>query len=82
VPSFLVESYQANSPTALTEARARARLAAELDETVQHLRTTFVPGDEVVLHMFEAPSGDAVRRAAHRAALECERIVEAVEGSL
>ncbi len=81
MPIYLVESYLANSRTALTDARARARLAAVLDESVRHVRTTFVPCDEVVLHMFEAPSGEAVRHAADLAALEYERVVEAVEGS-
>jgi hypothetical protein len=44
-------------------------------------RTTFLPGDETILHVFEAPSLAALHRAARRAALQCERIVEAVEGS-
>ena len=41
--------------------------------------TTFVPGDEVVLHMFEAPSAEALDDAGRLAALSYDRIVEAVE---
>ena len=79
--SYLVESYLADAQGAVADARERAQVAAELDDGVRYVRTTFLPDDEVVLHMFEAPSGDAVRRAARRASLEYERIVEAVEGS-
>jgi len=40
-----------------------------------------VPGDEIVLHLFEAPSAAALEDAGGRAALRYERIVEAVEGA-
>ena len=81
MPSYLVESYRAESPSALADAGERARSAAELDTAVRYVRTTFLPGDEQVLHLFEAPSHDAVRRAVRSAALKYERIVEAVERS-
>jgi hypothetical protein len=48
---------------------------------VRYVRTTFLPGDETVLHLFEARSSDALRNAARNAALPYERIVEAVEDS-
>jgi hypothetical protein len=80
VPSYLVEAYLADSPAAFAEVRARAQLAADSDDGVRYVRTTFLPADEVVLHVFEAPSDEAVRLAARRAALSYERIVEAVEG--
>jgi hypothetical protein len=79
VPSYLVESYLTDSSAAVADARERAQLAAELATGVRYVRTTFLPSDETVLHVFEAASGDAVRRAARRAALPYERIVEAVE---
>jgi hypothetical protein len=79
VPSYLVESYLVDSETALDEARARARRTAEVGVGVRHLRTTFLPGDETILHLFEAPSVEALRRAGRSAALEFQRIVEAVE---
>jgi hypothetical protein len=83
VPSYLVEAYVAGSVEAVEAARGRALLAGELGEAkgVRYVRTTFLPGDETVLHLFEAPSAAAVGEAGRRAALPFERIVEAVEGS-
>ncbi|HEY7602725.1 MAG TPA: nickel-binding protein [Gaiellaceae bacterium] len=78
MPSYLVESYVAGSG-AVDDARERARRAAEVGRGVRYVRTTFLPGDETILHVFEAASPDAVRDAAHDAALPYERIVEAVE---
>lgn len=81
MPSYLVEAYLADSPAALADMRARVHRAAEWDR-VRYVRTTFLPADEVVLHLFEAPSEEVVRRAVGRVDLPYERIVEAVEGSL
>jgi len=77
--SYVVESYGAGS--VVQDQRDRARLAAELGSGVRYVRTTFLPGDETLLHLFEATSPDALREAARDAALQYERIVEAVEGS-
>ena len=52
---------------------------ATLGDGVRYVRTTYVPEDEVVLHLFEAPSAEALRTAGRTAALEFERIVEAQE---
>jgi len=80
MPSYVVESYSADSPAALDEARARARLTAELGKGVRYVRTTFLPGDETLLHLFEAPSAEALGQAGELAELSYERIVEAIEG--
>jgi len=77
--SYLVESYAASS--VVEEQRERARRTAELGRGIRYVRTTFLPADETVLHMFEATSGEALRDAAREAALPYERIVEAVEGT-
>ena len=79
MPSYLMETYAAVS--AVDAQRERARLAAELGTDVRHLRTTFLPGDETILHVFEAESPEALREAARAAELPYDRIVEAVEGS-
>jgi hypothetical protein len=79
VPSYLVESYAA--AVTVDEARRRARRAAELEEGVRYLRTTFLPHDETILHLFEAPSATVLERAGRLAMLEFDRIVEAVEGA-
>jgi hypothetical protein len=77
MPSYLMESYAAVS--AVDAQGERARLAAELGTDVRHLRTTFLPGDETILHVFEAESPEALREAARAAELPYDRIVEAVE---
>lgn len=79
MPSFVVESYARDSPAVLADARGRARRTAELGGGIRYLRSTFLPADETVLHLFEAPSLDALDRAGRRAELPFERIVEAVE---
>jgi hypothetical protein len=79
MPSYLVEAYAADSAAALADARGRARRAAELGVGVRYLRTTYVPGDETLMHLFEAPTLEELDRAGRRAALTFERIVEAVE---
>ena len=57
-------------------------MAAELEGAgVRYVRTTFLPGDETVLHLFEASSSEALVRAVRSAALPYDRILEAIEGS-
>jgi hypothetical protein len=75
--SYVVESYAAGS--VVQEQRERARLAAELGSGVRYVRTTFLPSDETLLHMFEATSPEALLNAARDAALPYERIVAAAE---
>jgi hypothetical protein len=82
--SYLAESHLPRIRSAeLRDAARRARLAAEALAAeglrVRHVRTSFLPDDEVCLHFFEAPSADAVSEAMRRAALAVDRIVEAVE---
>ena len=79
MPSFLIESYTVANPSAMQDALARARRAAELGDGVSYVRTTCVPTDETCLHMFEAPSSAALGEAARLAGLGHLRIVEAVE---
>lgn len=81
MPSYLVESYLADSPDAVEEERERARSLTDEGAGVRYVRTTFLPGDETILHVFEAPTLAVLRRAAALAQLAHERIVEAVEGS-
>ena len=78
MPRFLVESYLADSSAAFDDARERARLTAEQGADVVHVESTYVPGDQTVLHLFDAPSAAALEAAAQRAGLQFERIVEAV----
>ena len=84
MPSYLVESYLARGRAGeVRELARRAREAADAlacsGKDVTYLRSSFVPEDEVCLHWFEAPSAALVDEATQRAALVCDRIVEAVE---
>jgi hypothetical protein len=81
VLSYLVESYLAATPDALDDAREAARRTEVVGEGIRYVRTMFLPGDQTVLHLFEAPSASALDEAGRRAALPFERIVEAVDGS-
>ena len=81
MPRFLVESYVAASATAFDNACERARLTAELAVGVGYVHTTFLPGDEIVLHLFDAPSVEALDEAGRRAGLDFDRIVEALHDS-
>jgi Nickel responsive protein SCO4226-like len=81
MPSYVVESYAADSQTVFDEARAQARRVEELGEGVRYVRTTFLPDDQTMLHVFEAPSAEELDRAGRLAALPYERIVVAVEGA-
>lgn len=79
MPSYLVESYACASADAVADARSRAMKVATLDVRVRYVRTTFVPGDETIMHLFEAPSAAMLDRAGRLVGLPFERIVEAVE---
>lgn len=81
MPSFLVESYAPNASRELEESSARAQRAAELGVGVRYVRTTFLPDDETILHLFDAPSVEAVDRAGRLAELRFDRIVEAVDAT-
>jgi Protein of unknown function (DUF4242) len=76
---FVVEAYLADTPAALEQASRSARRMAASDRGIQYVRTTFLPGDESVLHVFEAPSTAVLIAAADEVALPVDRIAEAFE---
>ncbi len=78
MPRFLVESYVADSSAAFDDARERARMTAEQHGDLTYVESTYVPGDETVMHLFDAPSMAALEDAGRRAGLEFERIVAAI----
>ena len=59
----------------------RAGRAAQAGPGITYIRTTFVPGDQVVLHLFAAASPEALREAVERAQLDCDRVVEVLESA-
>lgn len=62
MPRSVVESYAASRPGRLEGIRGHARLAGEAGAHVEYLRTTFLPDDEVVLHVFEAGTAESLPR--------------------
>lgn len=68
MPEYLVETYESERRSAFPQG----------SDDVRHVRSIYVPRDEVGLHLFAAPSPDALRAALDRAAFGFERIVEAV----
>jgi hypothetical protein len=79
MPTFIVESYGGDGAAA--GERERAELAAALGLGIIYLRTTILPGDETLFHVFAATSQDALRSAVAAAELGCDRIVEVQETS-
>jgi hypothetical protein len=79
MPRFLAESHVSGSPTAFDDACDHARLVATAGVGVSYVHTTFLPGDRLVLHLFDAPSVAALDAAGRDAGLRFERIVEATE---
>lgn len=73
--TFVVELYLAS------EGDARLRDAGRsLDgPCVRHVRTIFIPGDEMCFLVLEAPSARVIRDAAARSHITLDRIVDAVE---
>ena len=83
MPSYLIESYFPRSRSGELPAvvdrlrRATESLTAE-GAPVRHLRSTFLPSDELCLHLFEAESEAMVGEASRRAAIEPARVVQAI----
>ena len=83
MPSYLVDGYLPRSRAGeLPELIARLRTAAEAMTTegtqVRHVRSSFLPADELFLHLMEAESPEAAGEASRRAGIPAERIVESV----
>jgi Nickel responsive protein SCO4226-like len=83
MPNYLVESYLPRGRAdVLQEAAARVRLAAEAlaveGTPIRYLRSTFLPDDEICLHLLEADSAALVSEAGRRAGIVFERVLETV----
>lgn len=71
---FLAESYFEVAEFEAAEQLAVAAALASPDDSVRHLRTISLPGDDTLLFLYEAPSADEVRRALDLAGIACDRI--------
>jgi hypothetical protein len=84
MPSYLVEGYFPRSRAVeLTSLIAGLRTAADELTTagtrVRHVRSSFLPDDELFLHLVEAESAEAAGRLTERAGIAPERITESVQ---
>ena len=78
MPSFILETYVPRlSAGGLDAVVLRVREAAA-GTTVGHIRSYFVPEDDMCMHVFDGPSLAAVQVIADTAGLETERIVQSV----
>jgi hypothetical protein len=83
MPNYLVEGYfprsRAGELTGLIGGlRAAADELTAEGVRVRHVRSSFLPVDELFLHLMEAESAEAAGEATRRAGIAPERIVEAV----
>lgn len=75
---YVVETYLGRGRASdFRDAVARAQAATAALGNVNWVRSTFVDADELCLHWFTAPSLQAVREAAERARIKCDRVVTA-----
>ena len=76
MPVFMVERYLPD----LTPDGVREQIRQERAlEGLRHLRTTYLPSDELCFSLFEASSLAAVSRANDRGGMAYERISEALD---
>ena len=87
MPTFIAETFvpqtRAEEVDAATERLSRLDRApgsASGNTTVIYVRSTFVPGDEVCFHIFEAETADDVVRVASDLGVRLDRVAEAREG--
>jgi hypothetical protein len=86
VPGYAVEVYLPRSHVEEAHAEAR-RVRGAVDEmvgegaSISYLRSTFLPDDETLFHLFEAASAEDVEEVSRRAELGRTRIVAAVDAS-
>jgi hypothetical protein len=57
---------------------AAAHAAGETREPTTFRGALYLPGDELVLCLFESASLDSVKKASERAGMPCERVIETV----
>jgi len=83
MPSYLIESYLPRSrfgelPAVVGRLRGATEALTAEGARVRHLRSTFLPHDELCLHLVEAESAAMVSEASRRAAIEPARVVQAL----
>jgi len=59
-------------------ADARARNASAARRDVAYRGALYLPGDELILCLFDASSREAVKQSSEWAGMPCERVIESV----
>ncbi len=82
VATYVIETYVSRTRTgeldaATSRLRAAVSSVASADGPVRHVRSFFVPEDEMCFHVVEAPSIEVTAEISERAGISPERIVEA-----
>jgi hypothetical protein len=87
MPTFIAETFvpvtredEVEATTARLSGLHRAPGGASMRVPVRYVRSTFVPGDEVCFHVFEAASAADVVRVAADLGVRLDRVAEAREG--
>jgi hypothetical protein len=62
----------------VTEDDLRTATARVREDSVSYRGALYLPGDELVLCLFDAPSREAVKQSSERAGMPCERVIETV----
>lgn len=78
MPSFILETYVARLSAGGLGALVVRTRQATTGTPVTHVRSYFVPEDDMCMHVFEGPSVAAVQEVADSAGLETERIVQSI----
>ena len=81
--TYVVECYSPAIRRETVEACGRRATLAAADLrrrgcAIDYVGALLVPGDEVVFHLFAAPSAGPVREASGRAGIEFERVLESI----
>lgn len=78
MPSFIIETYVTRLTTSGLDDLVERLTQAATGTSVDHVRSYFVPEDDMCMHVLRGPSIAAVQEIAASAGLETERIVQSV----
>jgi hypothetical protein len=81
IETFLPRTRAGGLEASTARLRTAVAAASTSEHPARHVRSFFVPEDELCFHVVEAPSIEATREISRQAGLSPERIVEAEAAS-
>jgi hypothetical protein len=75
---FLIESYVAHTADAVDDIEHGLARIVESDVSIQHVASTYAPGDELAVHVFQARSIEHLRDSATSAGIATERVTPVI----